>query len=275
MRHAVIALCLTSVLAACDTSARVSRVDSLPPAAAAPPASGPPADTAWRVVPWRPFEFEAMDRGSGIIGLADRSSGPRVDSLVFRAAPDPSAPVVGLFLMRTVAADAPEDPSDSSWHYAIAGRGLRIANALEFEYELSGVPTDSATADGRWVRALLGTDTTGSQWVTGWADARRDGIERREWADQLSEDGRALFFRVDSTAAISATPDGPGEPLARESSYVVYATDTVQGRWLRVRVVTPSDYCEPRDSLTTERMGWVEYLDARSRPRMWYFSRGC
>ena len=216
------------------------------------------------------------DRGRGVVALAAVEGGapgrapaatPRVDSLVFRSRPDPGAPVVGLLLVRTDTM-MPE----GGWQYAVAAPALAKPNLVEFGYEESGVPVDSAAEGGRWLRGLLGTDSAG-RWLTGWTDARDAGVAHRWWAEHLAT--QPLFALDSARLRLAAEPGGPSL-AAPGDDYILYGADSVRGRWLLVRLVAPSDYCTDVDSgARREQRLWVEYLDARGRPRVWYHSRGC
>jgi hypothetical protein len=260
---------LLGAMIACAGPAATPRPDT---SAASEPATTVP-DAPWRMVAWHPHEAPVADRGRGVVALpvAEDTGAPgrasaateRSDTLVFRSRPDPAAPVAGLLLLRI---------SGSGWEYAVAGPGLAAPNLVEFGYEESGVPIDSIVEDGQWLRGLLGTDSAG-RWLTGWADARGDRIEHRWWADHLA--GQALFALDTTRLRLAAEPGGaPIDIPAGE--FILYGADSVRGRWLRARLVAPSDYCAAGDSgARHEQRLWVEYLDARGRPQVWYHSRGC
>jgi hypothetical protein len=243
---------LLGVMLACAGPAATSRFDT---SAASAPATTVP-DAPWRMVAWHPHEAPVADRGRGVVALpvAEDTGAPgrasaateSIDTLVFRSRPEPAAPV--------------------------AGPGLAAPNLVEFGYEESGVPIDSMVEDGQWLRGLLGTDSAG-RWLTGWADARGDRIEHRWWADHLA--GQALFALDTTRLRLAAEPGGaPIDIPAGE--FILYGADSVRGRWLRARLVAPSDYCAAGDSgARHEQRLWVEYLDARGRPQVWYHSRGC
>jgi hypothetical protein len=70
----------------------------------------------------------------------------------------------------------------------------------------------------------------------------------------------------------SATP--ARGPAGDADAYAMHPVEA-RGPWLRVRVVTPSDNCEPDPAPRRTRELWIRYLDARGRPNVWYYARGC
>jgi hypothetical protein len=228
-------------------------------------------------IQWHPHQTPVADYGRGVVTLAGAAEGappggvpaplPRIDTLVFRSRPDPTATIVGLLLIHTDTASA-----DHGWRYAVAGPGLVTPNLVEFGYEESGVPIDSVTPDGRWSRGRLGTDRV-ENWLAGWVDGRNSQLEHRWWAEHLPEQP---LFALDSTRLrVALEPEGPSLPVPT-GDYILHGADSVRGRWLRVRLVTPSDVCVDDDSIAHRtRRVWIEYLDGRGRPRVWYRSRGC
>lgn len=263
---------LLAVALACAAPAPDSRTDTR--AAGAPTPSAPGA--SWATVAWHPHQAPVADPGRGVVALAaaegaapgsSSAATPSIDTLVFRSRPDPSAPAAGLLLVRTDTI-----MTEGSWHHAVAAPALAAPNLVEFGYEESGVPIDSAADGGRWLRGLLGTDSAG-RWLTGWADTRDARITHRWWAEHLA--AQALFAL--DTARLRFATDPGGAPLAMpDGDFILYGADSVRGRWLLVHLLAPSDYCAAGDSVARrEQRLWVQYLDARGRPRVWYHSRGC
>jgi hypothetical protein len=174
--------------------------------------------------------------------------------------------------------------------------------ALEFSYEEVGLPIDSLATDPRagddrraGARAAMpGSEPLSRQDLSGWARVvygylsgdRLFGWVRLQpryavtlWPDALPT--HVLFFADSIPFRIHATPGGDvvrfplayDPPGSNRVDYIMHPLET-DGPWMRVRAVTPSDYCAdpptPRDTT-----GWIRYLDDASRPRVWYFTRGC
>jgi hypothetical protein len=224
----------------------------------------------WRVVSWEPYAgVDPGDLGLGVVYLThaeDKGATTRTDTLLLRSAPDSTSPPVGAMLF-TVAANGVTQ-------YAIAAPDSLRANLVEYGYEESGVPFDSADASGRWMRGILGF-TSGGVAQVGWVDARRPGTRVIRWAEHLTD--RPIFFPEPEHAAFFATADSTKRvpvPRGGDDAYAIHPME-VRGRWLHVRVVTPSDNCEPDFTGGHTQMAWIRYLDDRGRPNVWYYTRGC
>ena len=233
---------------------------------AAPPAPAPPS---WRVVPWEPYAgVEPADLGVGVAYLTraeNKGATPGTDTLLLRAAPDSAAVPIGVMLF-TVS-------SVGVTTYAIAAPDSLRPNLVEYGYEESGVPFDSADATGRWLRGILGF-TADSIARVGWIDATRPGVGVVRWAAQLAD--RPIYFPRPERAAFFASPDS-SKPLPVPAGSDAYAIHPISARgpWLEARVVEPSDNCEPDAKPARMRTVWIRYLDERGRPNVWYYPRGC
>jgi hypothetical protein len=224
-----------------------------------------------------------QDRGVGVIAFASTAAPgttlepPFADTLVVRSRPDPGSSVLARFIFRV--------PEPFAWSYVLesAVPGVR-SNALEFDYEVDGLPIDSldggaATGGSGWVRVVHGVASDGTP-RTGWVRHDPDRTELRLWASELP--ARPLFF-VGPEAAIAFRDAPGGSPVVLElarhgaTGPLDYRLEpvAVEGRWMRVRVVSPDASCDGEESGALERVVWIEYLDDRGRPRVWYYTRGC
>jgi len=241
-------------------SARASRAEAATGAAQRP----------WRVVPWEPYAgVEPGDVGVGVAYLRraeDKGAPSGTDTLLLRSEPNVAARPVGamLFTVDTV----------GGTHYAIAAEDSLRPNLVEYGYEESGVPFDSADATGRWVRAMLGFASDSSTRL-GWVDTSQRGVGLVRWTEQLID--RPIFFPQPEFAAFFASPDSSQPvtvPPGGDDAYAIHPLEA-RGPWLRVRIVEPSDNCEPDSSARRTRTVWIRYLDDRGRPNVWYYPRGC
>jgi hypothetical protein len=229
----------------------------------------------------------AQDRGVGIISFALPSAPmtafPFADTLVIHESPTARSPVVAHFLFQV--------PEPFIWAYTLEANETAVtSNVLEYDYEMDGLPIDSAgsvpagsgsggVAVGGWVRVVYGVAADG-QPRTGWVRHVEGHTEVRLWADELRT--RSLFF-VGPEADI-AFHDGPrGARVAfelvraGEGGPLDYRLDPMEtdGRWMKARVVTPDASCGGEEVEASARVVWIEYLDERGRPRVWYYTRGC
>ena len=219
----------------------------------------------------------AHDYGVGIVAFAE-SPAPgeelsAADTLVIHRDASAGAPVVGRFIFQL--------PEPFVWAYEleIAEDGVD-GNALEFDYEILGLPVDSIGHDGEWVRVIYGT--AGPTYRRGWVRADQKRTRLLLWPEVLPE--RPLFFRDPATPGTFHERPG-GERTGFELELSPYSGGPafdyrmepleVDGRWMRVRIVTPDDACTGESMETRERIAWIEYLDEHHRPRVWYHTRGC
>lgn len=213
------------------------------------------------------------DVGVGFVRLLPLPEGPpglaRSDTVPIHSSPRSAAPAVARFHHRefVLTVEATE-------------RGLEGA-ALEVGYEERAFPLLEETPDGRWARILFAYDEEGGA-RSGWVDLSGPGIERVFWPEWLADaPGRgALYFARPADIAFRSEPDGAAVELTLtpgagswEYDYALHPL-RVEGRWMEVRVVSPSDYCADPDS-PLEATAWIRFLDDRDRPRVWYFTRGC
>lgn len=233
--------------------------------------------------PQLPASGNQPDRGVGVLAFSINAlpgtalEPPFADTLVIHDRPSPGAPVVARFIFQV--------PQPFTWSYRLETTegGLR-SNTLEFDYEVDGLPIDSmddaVRVDGSgWVRVVHAVAPDGTP-RTGWVRHAADRTEIRVWADELPT--RSLFFvGAEEDMVFRDGPDGAvvalelarrGDTGALDFRLDPMATD---GRWLQARVVSPDAYCDGEEAGTVERVVWIEYLDARGRPRVWYYTRGC
>jgi hypothetical protein len=151
---------------------------------------------------------------------------------------------------------------------------------LEFGYEEMGLPVleiRSGAQRMEWLRVHYGLAADGEP-RTGWVPFPQPRLEFLSWAERLPE--LPLFFLDPDSIRFHGAMEGPDEPISlvrgggsQRFDYILYPLET-RGQWMRVEVVTPSDYCvdpsAPRRDTT-----WIRHLKQDGRPRVWYNTRGC
>ena len=219
-------------------------------------------------------QAQLVDRGTGIVHLARfpgiETGGHRADTIPVHAEPRGDSAVIARFILRT---------DSMTWGFDLESAPPVESNLLEYGYEELGLPADSAPRADGWVRVVhgFGADSTPR---TGWVRLVADDVAYQAWSDILPEN--VLFFLSDADIRFRDAPDGrtvalplhaEGSGADRRLDYILHPLEA-RGDWLRVRAVTPSDYCfdppSPRDTTV-----WIRYLDERGRPRVWYHTRGC
>lgn len=211
-----------------------------------------------------------MDRGIGVVGLADSAWGARTDTFAIVAQPG-GAGVVARWVRTS-------DSVGGEAHAVVRGARVTPAPVLEYGYEISGLVADSLDVTGRWARVQVG-DTTAPAAHHGWIDLRDPRLTLLRWAAYLPElDG---VYALDPTRLVlHRTPNGARlpAPLVPRFDADDHWLEILErrGDWLRVRLTQPAMICgaEPvANAVTVE--GWVRFLDGRGRPLVWYYTRGC
>lgn len=276
-------ICLLLLVAALDCSGRAEERAAVStsgrPPATPPPSATPstaPLASAGPLVrrPFHPYDNQfpdTSDRGTGVITLAigpdSGRSFPFEDTLRFRAAPRPDAPVVAALIR--------ERSEERGWSYAALAPADVTLNFLEHDYEESGVPTDSIDASGRWVRAIVAF-TPAKVPLFGWASLDTRWVQTFSWEERIAE--RAWYF-VDSASTVlyptlaAAQAGRGGRPLPAHR----FEIRVLERRppWLRISMRWPVDVCAEPNASAKSGEFWVRYLDQRGRPLMFYPSRGC
>jgi hypothetical protein len=229
--------------------------------------------TPYRARPRDPAVRFGGDLGIGVFHFSWHEDRPRdasADTIRVRREPLPSSPVIARFIYTFGAVAAPE----TAWAWAVesAEDGL-VSNEIEFGYEENGLPIDSIAGD--WLRVIYAMTDAGDPRI-GWTQRRQDtGV--RLWREFLQDHN--LFFLDDEKAAFHSSPGGARVPLQLADGanglpdYTMHPEE-VAGPWMRVRLVTPSDFCS--DPVQPKRdTVWIRFLDERGRPTVFYHSRGC
>lgn len=230
-----------------------------------------PGATPHRALPGEGGAYDdRADIGRGVLHLtvrADSVGRVREDTMLVRAGPDDEAMPVARWIHRY--------GLDWTWEYRLetSERGL-VRNDVEWSYEESGLPVDSVTRDGAWVRVLHAVDAQGAP-RRGWVRTSPD-FNIEWWADVLA--GQNLYFRNQDSLAVYEAPGGQRLwlDIAGGSDGPDYTMTPLQrsNEWMRVVLTTPSDFCVDPPVVRTDTV-WIRYLDARGRPRVWYYPRGC
>lgn len=222
---------------------------------------------------------DARDFGVGIISFASSPGAglelPAADTMVVYQSASVLSPVVARFLFRV--------PEAFVWDYHLeTGEDGIKSNALEFGYEELGLPIDSLRPGGEWVRVIYGF--AGVEPKRGWVRRTEGQTQVMIWAEALLSNGQPLFFAgPDKGVVFYDRPAGDrvalelvrGEKPSHSTFDYRLEPLEVEGRWMKVRVVTPDATCESDSGETKESIVWIEYLDERGRPRVWYYARGC
>jgi hypothetical protein len=193
---------------------------------------------------------------------------PQVDTVLFRAAPDTVAAVVGALVTNMRA------PGWAVFSDVWAPVPLTM-NGVEFSYEEGGIPYDSVDASDRWHRAILGFTSEGGPWH-GWTLLGDSIMARVTWKEKFAD--AMLYFLDFENAAFHAAPGGPVVTTPRALADSGFDVTAVEPRWpwLRVKVEHPGENCDgDLPPNRREDFYWIRAFDDRGRPTVFIYTRGC
>lgn len=212
---------------------------------------------------------DPSDLGHGVVFPRPRNDGtlPLADTILFHAAPYVAAKTVGALVTRVI------DSTGSSSRQIWAPERL-TPNLVEFTYEEDGVPFDSVDRSRRWRRAILGF-TTDRTPFTGWVLVT-SAVGDTTWRTMFHE--TTLRFLTEG-AAFHEAPSGrvvaTATALAARGGFDMTSVE-LRGGWMRMKVEHPGMACNLDVSTKrTTDYWWVRAFDARGRPLVFVFPRGC
>jgi hypothetical protein len=270
-RRSCLSILAAVAASACGDAAREETPPTEAPRDTTPAlAPEPPLEQSFRGLEFVVPAYRAnRERGLGIVFQRTDESPPREDTALVHTHPEESAAVVARLIRSATAV------------YALEVRTpVAEGGALEFGYEDIGLPLMEAPTDPpapQWLHVLyaLAPDSTR---LSGWVRNDTTRLSHSLWSDRLPES--PLFFLDADSIAFHDSVDGPRVQMelmpddgTQRFDYIMHALET-RGAWMRAEVVSPSDYCFDPSSPRRDTV-WIRYLDARSRPRVWYYTRGC
>ena len=219
----------------------------------------------------------AGDKGIGVVFFSlhgPYSSQFQSDSTFIYQYPNENSKVIATFKLIV-------ENGKNSWRYSvISGDSNFINNTIEYAYETSGLPFDSILESRTWVQIknILEIENAPPK---GWIRVHNSNMGFLLWENELKKHN--LFFSPEQE--VSEFYDSPGGKKVvfklkrfeyqqgRLFDYIMHPIE-VKGRWMKVRVVTPSDFCDEPVSPKVKTL-WIKYLDEKGHPLVFYYSRGC
>jgi hypothetical protein len=160
-----------------------------------------------------------------------------------------------------------------------------FSQMIETSYEEIGFSILGYSADSQWVKVTLDCHNRKNSQV-GWLPVKTKDLSLRSWTEVFSKGG-IFFFIKGEWRAFYSKPSLSNrirpKLYARGSkpNYFVYKR-AIKGRWMQVELETPTSFCRSNDEVLQEfgvlprkRIVWIQFLDERSRPRIFYPTRGC
>ena len=166
------------------------------------------------------------------------------------------------------------DRSKGWSEYSVEGKNISENNLLEYDYEELGLPVCKIKSN-KWIEVIYGYDNN-NYILTGWVLVSEKSTLLK-WNSFLKE--KLVFFA--NPEKVNFFDDKNGKEVQfklQPSEHMTYdyimRPQVTKGNWMKVEVVTPSDYCDNPESLE-RKVFWIQYLDDTGRPLVWYFTRGC
>lgn len=151
---------------------------------------------------------------------------------------------------------------------------------IEYDYEISGFAILSFNVDSSWVEVTLDPwDKLTAK--TGWIYLRKPKTASKLWSEILPGKYPLFFINPDSIRYFTK-PDYQNEveinlEVFDNSNRLDYEMHplVVEERWMKVEVITPSQYCKSKPPEPKVDTLWIEYLSSNLRPKVFYYTRGC
>ena len=156
---------------------------------------------------------------------------------------------------------------------------------VEIGYDEIGFPILGYSSDSQWVKVSLDCHAVKNPPV-GWLQRNTKDLTIRSWTDVLSKENVFHFINAERRSFYSRPS---AEALIRpklyeqnsRASYNMYRGQ-IKGRWMQVELETPSSFCRSDEEnlqefgvLPKKQTVWIQFLDARLRPLIFFSTRGC
>ena len=212
------------------------------------------------------FCFEGY-RGVGVVTVPSSPG-----SYTISVYADPSATAIEV-------ASLTAEISSLQKNFSIINSAIKEDALFEFAYEQFGLPVELIQND--WVKVRLGQDASGNN-LSGWI-RNVTPVVLENWATYLPT--KATFLAVCEAPLIYKSPGiEPFDPKMRYTyddiakikrpDYRIQHLE-VNGEWLKVRFVTPSNLCGSNAQNEIIIEGWVPLLLDDKSPAVWFYPRGC
>jgi len=158
-----------------------------------------------------------------------------------------------------------------------------IAGQVEYGYEISGMPIDSIDETKSWVQVTIVFQELNII-SKGWIKVKNSNMDYLEWKNILPK--RSVLFFDPFPKSIEFYDSMEGKLVhfnlehyndystgQRRYNYVLHPLEA-KGVWMKVKVVTPSDFCD-QPKAPRSKILWIKYLDEKGKPLIFYPTRGC
>ncbi len=212
-------------------------------------------------------ESWAREYGVGIVSYEDMPNYSTVDTIY--AKPNLNSEIVAVLNKRELCFNTPKDTCVFSF-----------GQMIEFDYEIPGFAILSFNIDSSWAEVTLDPwDKLTSK--TGWIHLNEPKTTSILWSDIIPGKDPLFFINPDSIR-VFAKPDYNYEiniilKVYEHSNRLDYEMHplVVKERWMKVEVLSPSQYCKSNPQESKVDTVWIEYLSNSLRPKVFYYTRGC
>ncbi len=139
---------------------------------------------------------------------------------------------------------------------------------IEYAYDQYSIPVDTVLSS-HWIRLILGLDIEMKR-IFGWV--KSNNLKLILWSEYLLDD-KALYFEDNEFMIYDTILGKPTEYKLNKLEYSIYPLERV-GSWVKVDFRYPTDYCND-EVVPVIKIGWIKYLNSKSRPLLWFWTRGC
>ena len=206
------------------------------------------------------------------IGIATTKS-PYTVPLFFNAEPSASSSKVAYYHNDTLAFSRTRDTVRS------------FDQMVEIAYDEIGFPILQYTPDSQWVKVTLDCHNIKNPPV-GWLQRNNRDLIVRSWTEVLGKADEFFFIKAEwrsfySKPSVKALIRPKLYQRKSVASYNMYRRQ-IKGRWMQVDLETPTSFCRSEAEvlqdfgvLPKKRTVWIQFLDGRLRPKIFYPTRGC
>jgi len=145
-----------------------------------------------------------------------------------------------------------------------------LSKAIEFDYETFGLAVISIDKRNSWYEVCYYEN---ERKKSGFVKFNSKKLGFFCWEDILMK--HPLFFEKEEDIKFYKSPSVKNGQLGLNliSNYIMWPLE-VKGEWMKVKVVSPSDYCQSQENASIG-VYWIKYRNERGQLLVWYFARGC
>jgi hypothetical protein len=214
------------------------------------------------------FNLKASDKGVGVLFLTNSLPTSLISSRDSIELYDSDLELkIGAFIFDTSVEN----------RFKLIHTDLQKSYLIEFAYETIGIPIDEVVSKSI-IKVILGSDRLNNP-IYAWVHFNSESMDYYCWTYLLCR--RVLFISSESVEfynkpfgeRVNIEMPGATGKANNDMDFVMYPLE-ILGNWMKVEIVTPNDHCE-ENIHAKHYIRWINFLDKRGRPLVWYYPRGC